>query len=112
METDQGAGTLGEDIDFFLANLLSRLGEPDYGRRLIDETLSHAIPAEKLGDIAHLSFALGDHEKGFEYLEKAIDGKSSVMAMTIRNPFMDAVKNDPRYRVALDRTGLLTVMID
>lgn len=112
IETDRETESPDLRLDFDMAILLSRLGEPDFGRRLLEEVLGQDKQTENLADIAQLLFALGDRERGFEFLERAIDAKSNVMAIGFHNLHMDAVKDDPRFQAALKRTGLLSVNID
>jgi hypothetical protein len=54
-------------------------------------------------------FRLGDADKGFEWLDKAIEERSNGVAYVTVDTFMDAVRGDPRYRRVLDRIGLTDV---
>jgi tetratricopeptide (TPR) repeat protein len=54
-------------------------------------------------------FSLGDADKGFEWLEKAIEERSNGVAYVAVDSFMDRVRNDPRYLRVLERIGLQDV---
>jgi len=54
-------------------------------------------------------FALGDADRGFEWLDKAIDERSNGVAYVTVDGFMDRFRSDPRYRRVLDRIGLQDV---
>ena len=54
-------------------------------------------------------FRLGDADKGFEWLEKAIQERSNGVVYLTVDTFMDGVRSDPRYRSVLERIGLPNV---
>lgn len=54
-------------------------------------------------------FRLGDADKGFEWLDRAIEERSNGVAYVAVDSFMDRVRDDPRYRHVLDRIGLQDV---
>jgi tetratricopeptide (TPR) repeat protein len=51
-------------------------------------------------------FTLGDPDKGFEWLDRAIAEGSNGVAYVTVDGFMDSVRTDPRYRRVLERIGL------
>ena len=54
-------------------------------------------------------FELGDADKGFEWLDKAIEERSNGVSYVAVDHFMDRFRSDPRCRRVLDRIGLQDV---
>jgi hypothetical protein len=61
------------------------------------------VPAH---DIAAIYAALGDADRAFEFLERAIDDRSQVLGWVRFNPVFDALRDDPRYAAFVRRLGL------
>ena len=55
--------------------------------------------------MVQLHLALGDVDATFEWLEKAFDYRASFMVPMKVYPFMDAIRNDSRFREMLRRAG-------
>ncbi len=73
---------------------------------LLDVSRSHYVsPVSLYGTY----FQLGDADKGFEWLGRAIEERSNGVAYITVDSFMNGVRNDPRYRQVLDRIGLRDV---
>jgi Tfp pilus assembly protein PilF len=56
--------------------------------------------------VAILYFALGEDDKGFEWLEKAYEEYDSRLRMLKTDPIFDRVRTDPRYIALVKKTGL------
>jgi tetratricopeptide (TPR) repeat protein len=56
-------------------------------------------------NISLLYFALGDRDKGFEWLEKMLDRRVKVYFLKIE-PVYDNFRSDPRFQALLHRIGL------
>ncbi len=55
---------------------------------------------------ARLAVALGDREKSFAWLERALEQKSPQLVYLAADPRYDELRSDPRFAVLLRRTGL------
>ena len=77
--------------------------------------LERALEAEKtetkinkrvrlLEEITTLSIQLGDYDRGFEYMNKAVDSYVLFAGQMRTNPYLDAVRLDPRYKELMART--------
>jgi len=51
-------------------------------------------------------FALGDKDRGFEWLTKAFDQRSGFVSAANINPAFDGVRDDPRFKALVARLGL------
>ncbi|MGH9902924.1 MAG: tetratricopeptide repeat protein, partial [Pyrinomonadaceae bacterium] len=56
--------------------------------------------------IATLYAGLGDHDRAFEWLDKALADRSSWMVYVKVEPTLDGLRTDPRFADLLRRTGL------
>lgn len=57
-------------------------------------------------DYAMVYAALGDKDKAFEYLQKAVDVKLGSVLLILSLPFIRELKEDPRYEKMIDHMGL------
>ena len=57
-------------------------------------------------ELACLCFALGDHDRGFEYLEDARERGDPALAFLKIEPWYDDVRSDPRFEALLMKMGL------
>jgi tetratricopeptide (TPR) repeat protein len=57
-------------------------------------------------EIAMVYLALGEKDKGFEFLEKAYTERSSALVRINLDPRLDSLHSDPRYEALLERMGL------
>jgi adenylate cyclase len=69
----------------------------------LEEHVSEITPSAL--DIAQFYFYLGEKDKGFEWLEKALERREDVVYAKI-NEFLGEVRDDPRYLSLLKRVGL------
>jgi hypothetical protein len=51
-------------------------------------------------------FALGDKDRGFEWLTKAYDQRSGFISASNVNPAFDGVRSDPRFKALVARLKL------
>jgi len=70
--------------------------------------LAHSRYVSPVG-IYGVYFRLGDVDKGFAWLEKALQERSNGIVYLPVDAFMDGVRDDPRYRHVLERIGLANV---
>ncbi|MFZ0064237.1 MAG: protein kinase, partial [Pyrinomonadaceae bacterium] len=56
--------------------------------------------------LAMLYARLGENDKAFEWLEKAVEGRSANLTYLIADPRFDQLRRDPRFTALLRRMGL------
>ncbi len=87
-----------------LARIYALRGKPNEALRILDQ-------APKLGsagreqEFALVYFALGDEERGFEWLTKAFDERGFVIFVKF-DPRFDSVRSDPRFQALVARLGI------
>lgn len=57
-------------------------------------------------DIAHIYVALGDHDKAFVSLEKALNERDDLLVYLKADPRMDPLHSDPRFSRLVQKIGL------
>lgn len=91
----------------FLAYVSGCAGRRDDTRRLLAQatTMGGAgyVPPSTFA-LAHIG--LDDWVAAFEWLEKAVEARDPIVMPIKTFPFMDPVRNDPRYRALLSRMNL------
>ena len=55
---------------------------------------------------AAVSFALGEHDQGFESLESGYRNRDHFLCYLKISPWFDGVRSDPRYISLLKKIGL------
>ena len=76
-------------------------------RKLLPEVEAHMREAGTTSvDIAGLYLFLDEKDKGFEWLEHAYDLRESSLCWIAVDPWLDGVRNDPRYLDLVKRLGL------
>jgi hypothetical protein len=55
---------------------------------------------------AYVHIGLGDTERAFEWLQKAIEARDSQMGVLKVEPAFDALRSDPRFTALVERVGL------
>ena len=56
--------------------------------------------------VAMVHIGLGEIDRAFEWLEKALEARDWQMAMLNVEPAFDTLRADPRFAVLVDRVGL------
>jgi hypothetical protein len=86
-------------------------GWPGVLRRRLERALEAEKTADNLNkrarlleEITTLSVQLGDYERAFEYMNKAVDSYVLFGGQFLTNPYIDPVRSDPRYKAILART--------
>ena len=57
-------------------------------------------------DIAIIHAGLGENDQAFEWLDKALQERSSWLPYLRVEPRIDELRSDPRFKALLDRVGL------
>jgi tetratricopeptide (TPR) repeat protein len=87
-----------------LAYAYAAAGRRAEALKILAEQKTHA----RRGYVSPFNFAiiytgLGDKDKAFEYLNKAVDEGSQVMPLFPKRPLFDGLHSDPRYTELLRR---------
>jgi hypothetical protein len=59
--------------------------------------------------IAGMGAALGDMDRAFTWLDKALDERAPDLYLLAVDPFLDSLRADPRFESRLGRMGLTSV---
>jgi Flp pilus assembly protein TadD len=86
---------------------LARAGRRYEAVATLDELRRLASPRTPSPFLMALVYVgLEDRDRAFEWLEKALEGRSWELPVLKMNPIFDALRSDPRFLVLLDRLGL------
>ena len=88
-----------------IAAVYARLGRRDDALRVLNGLVKRAGPNDPQG-MATVYFALGDNDRGFEWLTKAFDERSASAPYVNVFPMFDGVRSDPRFRALIARLML------
>jgi tetratricopeptide (TPR) repeat protein len=89
----------------YIAEVYARLGRRDDALRVLNGPAKREGPFP-LEEMAAAYFALGDKERGFEWLTKAFDQRSASAAYLNVFPRFDGVRSDPRFKALIARLKL------
>jgi hypothetical protein len=95
-----------------LAGVYARLGRREDALRVLNGLVKQGRAVNKQGwpvdpqvmAIAH--FALGDKDRGFEWLTKAFDQRSDFISIANVSPAFDGIRHDPRFKALVARLKL------
>ena len=80
---------------FKLCFALAGAGKTDEARAVLSEVAAH--PNTKAYFVAMSYLAIGDHDKAFEYFDKAVAEKNEWLIWFGVDPKLDPIRSDPRY---------------
>jgi adenylate cyclase len=89
------------------AYALARAGRPRQARTMLDglrEIAKPQAPAPVRVAVVHI--ALGETDRAFEWLEKAIEARDWQMALVNVEPAFDPLRKDRRFAAVVERIGL------
>jgi len=69
-------------------------------------TVSSSVGAFDLHEVAIAYFALGDKDRGFEWLTRAFDQRAGYVPWAKVNPAFDGERSDPRFKALVARLKL------
>lgn len=91
---------------YILAHARSNEGNLHFANRIVDRLLKiNETKRVKPYFIAMSYVAVGNHDKAFEWFQKALEERNEWMAWFGVEPKLDPVRSDPRYREILAATG-------
>ena len=91
----------------FRAQALALSGQPEAVRAELDRVL--ALSKERYVaayDIAMIYVVLGDKENAFQWLERAIEDRSTPISFLARDPALAPLHDDPRFDAFVQRLGI------
>jgi tetratricopeptide (TPR) repeat protein len=98
------------DLDPVLAYLYARSGQRDKALRMTRAMEQRAeIRCSDPVPIAGMGAALGDMDRAFTWLDKALDERAPDLYLLAVDPFLDSLRADPRFESRLGRMGLTSV---
>ena len=86
---------------------LARAGDRAGALSIIDELVRVSKPREPSAfQMAVVHVGLGDNNRAFEWLDKAVDARAWELPMLKADPLFDPLRSDARFAPLLDRLGL------
>lgn len=82
-------------------------GKRDEARQVFDELRAMASRGDAVAyHIGLVAVGLGEHDRAFEWLQKACDERSGLLAYINVEPMFSALRADPRFLEIVRRIGL------
>jgi hypothetical protein len=89
------------------AYVLARSGRQLEARAMLDELRRISKPRDPAPiRIAFLHIGLGETDRAFEWLDKAIDARDWQVALLNVEPAFDSLRSDQRFAALVERVGL------
>jgi serine/threonine-protein kinase len=89
------------------AYALARAGRQREARAMLDGLREKAKPQDPAPvRVALVHIALGERDRAFEWLEKAIEARDWQMALLNVEPAFDVLRSDQRFAGLVERVGL------
>ncbi len=90
-----------------LASVYARMGKANEARKILRK-LQGLPPTQFVSPMSIVAVycALGDEDHALQWLEKAIDQRDASVSDIPSLPFLDPLRDDPRFRDLLKRIGL------
>jgi serine/threonine-protein kinase len=82
-----------------------RMGQKDQARKIL-ETLGRPSSPNIQYNISLLYLSLGEHERGFRWLDKACEGPGQWMAYLKVDPLLDTIRTNPKFTALLEKIHL------
>ena len=108
-ELERAKALLGPrpDVVTSTAYALARAGREREALETLDELRRSSKPRDPAPfRIAYVHIGLGDTERAFEWLQKAIEARDWQMGMLKVEPAFDDLRSDPRFAALVERVGL------
>jgi len=104
----RGPGTASPGIQLLRAQVLAAKGDRMAAQQLVTEAEAR-LAGDRFprGPLAAARFAVGDKEGAFAWLEKGVEEKDPILALTVKsNPTWDPIRSDLRFQKLLRRMKL------
>jgi hypothetical protein len=108
-ELERAKGLMGArpDVSTPMAYVLARVGRRREALATLDELRHLSKPGTPSPfRIAYVHIGLGDTDRAFEGLDKAVEARDWQMGMLKVEPAFDSLRSDPRFGALLERVGL------
>ena len=108
-ELEHAQRLLGHRADVMTpyAYALARAGRTSEARQMLDGLRDIAKPRDPAPfRMAMVHIALGEHERAFEWLEKALEARDWQMGLLNVEPALDDLRPDRRFAALVERVGL------
>jgi serine/threonine protein kinase/predicted Zn-dependent protease len=89
----------------YIAEAYAMVGRRDDALRVLNGVVARGAAFDPQG-VAMAYFALGDKDRGFEWLTKAFDQRAGYVPWARVNPAFDAIRDDPRFTTLVARLML------
>ena len=95
------------DVVAFHAHALARAGRRRDALKALDDLYSLAKPRGPSPFLVAMVYVgLGDKDRAFEWLDKAVEARSWELPVLKANPTFDVLRSDPRFPALLARLNL------
>lgn len=108
-ELERARGLLGPrpDVTTPHAYVLAKAGRRREAMAMLDELRRISQPRDPSPfRVAYVHLGLGDADRAFEWLQKALEARDWQMAMLKVEPAFDGLRSDPRFAALVERVGL------
>jgi tetratricopeptide (TPR) repeat protein len=108
-ELERAKGLMGARPDVItpMAYVLARAGRRREALATLDELRRISKPRDPAPiRIAYVHIGLGDTERAFEWLQKAVEARDWQMGMLNVEPAFDVLRSDQRFAALVERVGL------
>jgi len=87
------------------AVILLKLGRTDEATKNFARLIEMGVEETNYIQQADVNVQLGEHDRGIESLEKALDLRDPGIAQLLVDPFLDPIRDDARFQELLARAG-------
>ncbi|MFB6272466.1 MAG: adenylate/guanylate cyclase domain-containing protein [Salinibacter sp.] len=103
---DTAIGSSDIWIDAFMGSVYADAGDRAKAEEIVARLKQRPQEHGRSSAIGSIYFALGENDKGFEWLEQAYQDRDAWLMQLRVMPVFDGVRNDPRYYSLLERLQL------
>ena len=91
----------------FLGYIYSTIGNREKARQILEKLQNHAQQAHEFASsFALIYFGLGETDKGFDWLDKAVEDLQPFLLVLINHSCLDPLRSHPRYKALLRKMNL------
>jgi serine/threonine-protein kinase len=97
------------NLDVMMAYTYAKMGNRAESQRILDRLLARKDTQRgKAFEIAVVYTGLGDHDRAFAWIEKAVENREFGVILLSVTVMLDDLRSDPRYDMMLKKLGLST----